>query len=175
MFIVLVLPKVAVVNRDNYKIVFLETVASILQFTPEAVLGCVRICRAMYANMSTNAKWTPKRAVEKEFKNSNPFISSIKHLWGYSVFALIAGTLVLLFFQQTMVILVMLVTLLLLPLCTGFSPLSPGDLGRNRNVGGSNVMISSNAMTNVNLWSISNGKMHMSDSGIANTNKCGQR
>ena len=50
-----------------------------------------------------------------------------------------------------MVILVMLVTLLLLPLCTGFSPLSPGGLGRNRNVGGSNVMISSNVMTNVNF------------------------
>ena len=185
MFIVIVLPKLAVVNRDNYKDVFLETVASILQFTPEAVVGCVRISRALYANMFMNAKWTPQRAVEEEFKNSNPFISSFKHLWGYSIFALITGTCVVLFFEQSMVILFMLITLLILPLFTGLSSHSPACLRRKRtrNVGCtnvSNVAIHSNAMKDVQLWSISNGNTcssvgTLTDYVINNTGKKGLR
>lgn len=126
MFSVLVFPKFATCNRENYKYVILETVASILQFTPEALVGCVRIWRALYANISLNAKWVPQRAVEEEFKNSNPFVSSFKHLWGYSVFALISGILVILFLERAMLVLVMLVTLFLLPLYTGFTSLTPG-------------------------------------------------
>ena len=132
MFLVLVFPKFATCNRENYKYVILETIASILQFTPEALVGCVRICRALYANVSLNVKWIPQRAVEEQFKNSNPFISSFKHLWGYSVFAAISVTLVILFLQRAMLILVMLVTLLLLPLYTGFTSFSPGFRRRKR-------------------------------------------
>lgn len=126
MFSVLVFPKFATCNRENYKYVILETTASILQFTPEAIVGCVRIWRALYANISLNAKWVPQRAVEEEFKNSNPFVSSFKHLWGYSLFALVTGILVVLFMERAMLILVMLITLLLLPLYTGFTSLTPG-------------------------------------------------
>lgn len=126
MFSVLVFPKFATCNRENYKYVFIETMASILQFTPEALVGCVRIWRALYANISLNAKWIPQRAVEEEFKNSNPFVSSFKHLWGYSLFALVSGILVVLFLERALLILVMLITLLLLPLYTGFTSLTPG-------------------------------------------------
>ncbi|XP_045190315.2 uncharacterized protein LOC123547353 [Mercenaria mercenaria] len=126
MFSVLVFPKFATCNRENYKYVILETVASILQFTPEALVGCVRIWRALYANISLNAKWIPQRAVEEEFKISNPFVSSFKHLWGYSLFALVSGILVVLFLERAMLVLVMLITLLLLPLYTGFTSLTPG-------------------------------------------------
>ena len=126
MFSVLVFPKFATCNRENYKYVILETMASILQFTPEALVGCVRIWRALYANISLNAKWVPQRAVEEEFKISNPFVSSFKHLWGYSLFALVSGILVILFLERAMLVLVMLITLLLLPLYTGFTSLTPG-------------------------------------------------
>lgn len=125
MFSVLVFPKFATCNRENYKFVLLETVASILQFTPEALVGCVRIWKALYANVSLNAKWIPQRAVEEEFKNSNPFISSFKHLWGYSLFSVITGVLVILFLERAMLVLVMLITAILLPLYTGFTSLSP--------------------------------------------------
>ncbi|KAL4231884.1 hypothetical protein ACF0H5_009460 [Mactra antiquata] len=126
MFSVLIFPKFATCNRENYKFVILETVASMLQFTPEALVGCVRIWRALYANVSLNVKWIPQRAVEEEFKMSNPFVSSFKHLWGYSLFAVITGILVMLFLERAMLVLVMLVTLVLLPLYTGFTSLSPG-------------------------------------------------
>jgi len=123
MFLVLVFPKFATCNRHNYKYVLLETIASIFQFTPEAMVGCVRIFKAVQANLAANVKWIPQRAVEDEFRNSNPFISSFHHLWGYSLFALVCGVLVVLFIPRAMLILIMLITLFLLPFYTGITSL----------------------------------------------------
>ncbi|KAL3863252.1 hypothetical protein ACJMK2_005017 [Sinanodonta woodiana] len=125
MFIVLIFPKFATCNRKNYKGVLFETISSICQFTPEALVGTVRICRSWAANISPNVKWIPQRAVEEDFKNSNPFISSLKHLWGYSLFALIASILVGLFLKQAFLVVIMFGTLFLLPFFTGFTSLSP--------------------------------------------------
>jgi hypothetical protein len=52
MFLIIVFPKLATVTCKNFGHVLLETVASVLQFTPEAVVGCVRILRAYQANLS---------------------------------------------------------------------------------------------------------------------------
>ncbi|KAL3863253.1 hypothetical protein ACJMK2_005018 [Sinanodonta woodiana] len=125
MFIVLIFPKFATCNRKNYKGVLFETISSICQFTPEALVGTVRICRSWAANISPNIKWIPQRSVEEDFKNSNPFISSLKHLWGYSLLALIASILVGLFFKEAILIFFMFGTLFLLPFFTGFTSLSP--------------------------------------------------
>ncbi|KAK3581593.1 hypothetical protein CHS0354_011119 [Potamilus streckersoni] len=124
MFMVLVFPKFATCNRKNYKGVLFETIASICQFTPEALVGTVRICRSWAANISPNVKWIPQRAVEEEFKHSNPFVSSLKHLWGYSLFALIASILVGLFIQQAILVVIMFGCLFLLPFYTGFTSFS---------------------------------------------------
>jgi hypothetical protein len=126
MFLILVFPKFAVLNRGNYKFVLLETLASIVQYTPEAVVGCVRICRALYANISVNAKWIPQRAVEEQFKNSNQLVSSLKHLWGYSLFAVITGTLVVVFVPEAILFLFMLSTLIILPFYTGVTSMNIG-------------------------------------------------
>lgn len=123
MFLVLVFPKFATCNRHNYKYVLLETLASFFQFTPEAMVGCVRIFKAVQANLAKNVKWIPQRAVEDEFRNSNPFISSFHHLWGYSLFALVCGVLVVLFIPRAILILIMLTTLFLLPIYTGITSL----------------------------------------------------
>ncbi|KAK3095132.1 hypothetical protein FSP39_010663 [Pinctada imbricata] len=127
MFMVLIFPKFATCTRKNYKYVLIETLASILQFTPEAMVGCVRIVKAVQANLGANIRWVPQRSVEDEFRNSNPFISSFKHLWGYSLFAVVCGTLVILFLERAILITIMLGTLFLLPLYTGVTslPLKP--------------------------------------------------
>lgn len=123
MFLILIFPKLAICNCENYKYVILETMASILQFTPEALVGCVRIVRALYSNISLNTKWVPQRVVEDEFRKSNPFVSSFKHLWGYSLFALITGILVILFIEHAAMALFMVATLFVLPIYTGFTSL----------------------------------------------------
>ncbi|XP_071089261.1 uncharacterized protein [Haliotis cracherodii] len=125
MFLVLVFPKFATCTRENYKFVFLETVASILQFTPEAMVGCVRIVRAIQANITNNVHWIPQRAVEEEFKSSNPFLSAWKHLWGYSLVSLILVGLVVVYFTDGMFMLFMLGSLFVLPFYTGVTCLTP--------------------------------------------------
>ncbi|KAL3863255.1 hypothetical protein ACJMK2_005020 [Sinanodonta woodiana] len=132
MFIVLVFPKFATCNRKNFKGVFLETIASICQFTPEALVGTFRICWSLADNISPNVKWIPQRAVEEELKVSNPFVASLKHLWGYSLFALIASILVGLFIKQAFLAVIMFGTLFLLPFFTGFTSLSPNFKCRYR-------------------------------------------
>ncbi|ESO91079.1 hypothetical protein LOTGIDRAFT_163607 [Lottia gigantea] len=124
MFLVLIFPKFATTTRKNYKFVIIETVASILQFTPEAFVGCVRIVRAIQANVSTSVKWVPQRAVEEDFKKSNPFLSSLKHLWGYTLFSSFFTVLVILFMPDSVLILVMFGTCILLPFYTGFTSLT---------------------------------------------------
>jgi hypothetical protein len=57
MFLVVIFPKLATCNRRNYRFVLLETVASILQFSPEAVVGCVRIVRAVHANLVVQVRF----------------------------------------------------------------------------------------------------------------------
>lgn len=123
MFLILVFPKFATCNKNNYKYVFIETVASILQFTPETIVGCVRLMKAILAILGANNNWIPQRAVEDEFKESNNFISSLKHLWGYSVFAVILCIVVTLLQEQAHFLLFMLTTLFFLPLYTGVTSL----------------------------------------------------
>jgi membrane glycosyltransferase len=123
MFLVLLFPKFAICNKKNYKHVMVETIASILQFTPEAVVGCVRLVKAVQANLGAKIKWIPQRAVEDEFRASNCFISSFKHLWGYSVFAVLCGTIIVLFFQQAILLLALLTSLFILPFYTGVTSL----------------------------------------------------
>ena len=132
MFFVLVFPKFATCNCGNLKFVIVETIASILQFTPEAATGCIRILRAFEANICASAKWVPQRAVEQEFHDCNAFVSSFKHLWGYSFTALIGSILVLVFYRQGYLVLVMFFTLIILPLYTGFTSLPLGFASRYR-------------------------------------------
>ncbi|KAH3741296.1 hypothetical protein DPMN_048018 [Dreissena polymorpha] len=126
MFCALVFPMFSTCNRKNYKFVILETMASILLFTPEALVGCVRLWRAFYANILLNVEWIPQRAVEEDLKCSDPFLSSFKHLWGYSVFSLVAGVLVVIFLERAILFLAMLITTVVLPIYAGTTSLTTG-------------------------------------------------
>ncbi|KAK3593052.1 hypothetical protein CHS0354_007838 [Potamilus streckersoni] len=123
MFLVVVFPKFATCTRQNIKCVILETIGSICQFTPEAIVGIVRILRAWVANIGINLHWVPQRTVEEEFKKSNPLLSSFRHLWGYSLLAMVLGVLVVLFFQEAVLLLVMIATLFCLPFFTSATSL----------------------------------------------------
>ncbi|KAK3611247.1 hypothetical protein CHS0354_003875 [Potamilus streckersoni] len=95
------------------------------KFTPDAVVGTVRIVRSLVAIFSLNVQWIPQRAIEYEFIFSNPFVSSLKHLWGYSLFALIASVAVCLNLKAAFINLFMCMSLFLLPVYNGFTSLSP--------------------------------------------------
>ncbi|XP_069139269.1 uncharacterized protein [Argopecten irradians] len=123
LFLIIVFPKFAVCTRYNYKFVIAETFLSVMQFTPEAIVGCVRIARAFHANISAHVNWVPSRQVESEFRESNPFLKSFVHLGLYSVIAL--GIAITLFFIRPDGILAyfLLGSVFLLPLFAGCTAL----------------------------------------------------
>ena len=123
MFIVLIFPKFATCNRHNFHFVAIETFVSVLQFTPEAIVGCVRIVRALKAVISGAETWVPQQTVEQEFRRRNPFISSFKHLWGYSLTATIGGLLVVLFYIHAFLLLFLFATVIVLPVFTAVTSL----------------------------------------------------
>lgn len=74
-FFILVFPKFASCNKKKFKCVFIETVASILQYTPKTIVGCVRLVQSILANLGANINWiTRKAAVEDVFEAFNSFI-----------------------------------------------------------------------------------------------------
>jgi ABC-type multidrug transport system fused ATPase/permease subunit len=132
MFSIIVFPKFATCTRHNYKDVLLETGASILQFTPEAIVGTIRVLSAVKAHLAGAAIWVPQRSVEEESKVSNPFIFSLRYLWYYSAFALVWGLRVGLWAAsvgpEAMFIITILGTLFMLPLYVGFTSLPANSL-----------------------------------------------
>jgi hypothetical protein len=70
------------------------------------------------------AKWVPQRAVEEQFKQTNPFVSSLQHLWGYSLFAVGTGLLLIFLVPDALLFMAMLITIFLLPFYTGFTSLT---------------------------------------------------
>jgi ABC-type multidrug transport system fused ATPase/permease subunit len=123
MFLIIVFPKFATCNRSNIKAVLLETTASILQFTPECVVGTIRVLRALRAHLSGNARWVPQRAVEEDFERSNPILFSLMYLWYYPCFAVLVGLLVTNLMPEASYVMWMLGTLLTLPLYAGVTAL----------------------------------------------------
>jgi hypothetical protein len=103
--------------------VIIETISSIFQFTPEVIVGTVRLFRAICANITLNTKWIPQRAVENKFKTQNRLWLSIKELWGYSLFALVLTILIIFFHQQSILALILTSVLFILPLFSGFTAL----------------------------------------------------
>mmetsp|Transcript_91460 Transcript_91460/g.167880 ORF Transcript_91460/g.167880 Transcript_91460/m.167880 type:complete len:2228 (-) Transcript_91460:33-6716(-) len=127
MFAIVIFPKFCTLNRNNWVDVILETGASILQFTPEGIVGTIRVLSALKAHFVGAATWIPQRAVEEESRTSNPFIFSIKFLWYYSAFALIWGMRIALYSTavgpEALFILTILGTLFMLPVYVGFTSL----------------------------------------------------
>eukprot|EP00930_Biecheleria_cincta_P101555 TRINITY_DN931_c0_g1_i4.p1 TRINITY_DN931_c0_g1~~TRINITY_DN931_c0_g1_i4.p1 ORF type:complete len:829 (+),score=85.99 TRINITY_DN931_c0_g1_i4:88-2574(+) len=91
MFFIVILPKMTTITWENKTACLVEMVASICQFTPEAVVGSVRIIQAMHGYLWGSVLWTPQAAIEAEFLESNAWAHAIKHLWPYSLASLIIG------------------------------------------------------------------------------------
>jgi hypothetical protein len=85
-----ILSKVASVLNRPKTILFLlpELLASIIQFTAEVLVGCVRLVRVLVSLLQERYEWIPQRVVEQEFTTSNIcriLLQSCKHLWAYTI------------------------------------------------------------------------------------------
>jgi len=142
MFCIIVMPKFAIMSRHNWKAVMLETGASFLQFTPEAIVGTIRVLSAVKAHLAGAATWVPQRSVEEESKVSNPFVFSMRYLWYYSVFAMVWGLRVGFLAAvgpEAMFVITILGTLFMLPLYVGITSLPANSL-RHLTGGGKDIV-----------------------------------
>lgn len=129
MFLILIYPKMAVYNGHNFKNILIEVIASTFQFTPEAFVGTWRVLMAIRGNLDPRTRWVPQRAAEEEFRKSNPFKSSFRHLWMFSLVATILSGVVTFLDQfatnRNYFMYTMIATLFLLPLFTAFTTMTP--------------------------------------------------
>ena len=65
MFCVIILPKFAIVRRNNLHKILAETVCSVLQFTPEPIMGTYRTYKACKAHVTGKSGWVPQFKVEQ--------------------------------------------------------------------------------------------------------------
>jgi len=131
MFSIIIFPKFATCTRYNYADVILETFASLLQFTPEAVIGSMRVMSAVKAHVRGAATWVPQRTIEEEAKMVNPFLFALRYLWYYPIFALFGGihaSTKIAVGPEAMFVATMLGTMLVLPLYVGFTALPANTL-----------------------------------------------
>ncbi|XP_077993970.1 uncharacterized protein LOC144447763 [Glandiceps talaboti] len=101
---------------DNIRLIILEIVCAFLQFTPEAVVGTVRLIMAVKANIYKSTAWVPQSVVENQFRSTNVFISSFRYLWGYSLFGAVVILGLLIYDTQPIWMIFMFVTVTMLPL-----------------------------------------------------------
>ena len=119
LFIVVVFPKLAIATCYNIHWIIIETISSVLQFTPEAIVGCVRIYQAYKEHVFKNCCWVPQRVVEDEFRKSNPMLITLKHTWGYSVLAFFIILLIAAFMPLNLFTHFLFCTVLILPIYAG--------------------------------------------------------
>jgi len=125
----IVLPKCAIYQGQGLGMLLLETFTSVLQFTTEAFIGSSRVLRAFSGLVMGISTWTPQRAVEAEFKSSNPWIHAVRYLWVFSLgAAIMAGVLYRFFHTATsMELYLNLGSVVLLPIHVGATSMSIAD------------------------------------------------
>ncbi len=92
MFSVLILPKFAIYRKGNLHKLVVETVCSVLQYTPEPIMGSYRTFKACQAHITGKSGWVPQFKVEQDFLISPVVIATMKYQWKlfcYTVAALI--------------------------------------------------------------------------------------
>jgi len=84
--IVIVLPKIPLVRRNNwYKVIF-EMLTCVLQYSPEPIVGTFRVCTAIRAHICGTSGWVPQFKVEQDFAIKPALIASFSYQWRIFVF-----------------------------------------------------------------------------------------
>lgn len=80
--IVMLLPKLVVLRHldDIPRIMFLM-VADFVQYTPESLVGTMRVGQALWAFFTGVSNWTPQASLEAELKKLPYFYVAIRELW----------------------------------------------------------------------------------------------
>lgn len=79
--LVLVLPKLPLLRRNNWWKVLLEVLCSIVQYSPEPITGTFRVLRAVQSHVTGVSGWVPQFKVEKDFLIKPEVVASFSYQW----------------------------------------------------------------------------------------------
>ena len=96
MILIIVIPKIPIIRWNNIHYIMIETICSILQFTPEPITGTMRAFKACRAHITGRSGWTPQFKVEQDFLISPAIVASFSYQW--KIFVCIMGVLLTLYF-----------------------------------------------------------------------------
>jgi hypothetical protein len=123
MFAVIILPKFAIVRKNNLHKIVAETVCSVIQFTPEPIMGTYRTFKACKAHVTGQSGWVPQSKVEQDFAIRAPLVASFRYQW--KVFTLtVAGFIPIIIFKPKDILLQLLfISTAILPVYTTLTAL----------------------------------------------------
>ena len=118
LFCVVVLPKLAIIRRDNIHKIIMESVCSLLQFTPEPIMGTVRDYTAGKAHVTGVSGWVPQFKVEKQFLISPALVVTFRYQWWFFLATVAALVPVVLFKPQDFLLQIFFLVCAILPIYT---------------------------------------------------------
>lgn len=127
MFMLLVLPKFAIARWGNLHLLVLDTICSILQFTPEPIMGTLRGYNSCYAHITGVSGWVPQFKVEQEFASCNALLASFRFLWKVCLVGTVSSVCVIIFLPSSWLMLITLGSTALLPFYCAITAVSPDD------------------------------------------------
>ena len=118
LFIILILPNILTINIRKPHHLFLIIITSIIQFTPEPIIGTVRFIQAIYYLFKSNIKWIPSYKIEKNIND--------KGIWYYSflyfgIYSLISGIIISYVYYINPIITFFLSSIIILPFYSGIT------------------------------------------------------
>ena len=118
LFTILILPNILTFNIRKPHHVFIILITSIIQFTPEPIIGTVRFIQAMYYLFKSNVKWIPSYKIEKNIND--------KGIWYYSflyfgIYSLISGIIISYVYYINPIITFFLLSIIILPFYSGIT------------------------------------------------------
>lgn len=81
LFLILILPKFPLVRKDNWHLVIAETICSILQYSPEPIIGTFRLYKSVRAHITGISGWVPQFKVEQDFRIRPEVVASFSYQW----------------------------------------------------------------------------------------------
>ena len=122
MFGLLVFPKIAVWKSGFWNLT-VETLCAFFQYTPEPIMGTIRVLKSFHIHISGKSSWIPQFKVEKDFAEKPPFIASMYYQWKILLGSVILLGLVCIFEMNSWPLVLFICTAALLPIFTTLTAL----------------------------------------------------
>lgn len=79
--VVMILPKIPLMRRDNWWKVILELLTCVIQYSGEPIVGTYRVYRAVRSHICGSSGWVPQFKVEQDFAKMPAIIAAFSYQW----------------------------------------------------------------------------------------------